>query len=170
MADNEDKYVVLGRVSGLFGVRGWIKVFSETEPREGIVRYNPWQLQVRNEWRTVAVEAGQRHGKSVVAKLAGIDDRDAAAALAGATIAILRSQLPAAHADEIYWAELEGMSVRTEAGVEFGMVDHLIETGANDVLVVKGERERLIPFVRDQVVKTIDRDARVLIVDWDPEF
>ncbi|HEX7030409.1 MAG TPA: ribosome maturation factor RimM [Gammaproteobacteria bacterium] len=170
MAEREDKRVALGRVSGLFGVRGWVKVFSGTEPREGILDYSPWQLRVRGEWRSVKVEAGKRHGRNVVAKLAGVDDRDAAAALLDAEIAVSRGQLPKAAGDEIYWTDLEGLAVRTEAGVELGTVDHLLETGANDVLVVKGERERLIPFIRDQVVKQVDLDQGVLIVDWDPEF
>lgn len=170
MAEQEDKRVVLGRVSGLFGVRGWIKVFSGTDPREGITGYSPWQLRIRDEWRDMKVEAGQRHGNNVVVKLAGIDDRDAAAGLLEAEIAVFRSQLPRAKAEEIYWADLEGLSVRTDAGIELGVVDHLIETGANDVLVLKGERERLIPFIRGQVVKQIDLDRRVLVVDWDPDF
>ena len=170
MADIEDKRVVLGRVSGLFGVRGWLKVFSGTDPREGIIGYSPWQLCIRNEWRSVTIEAGQRHGKNVVVKLAGVDDRDAAAALLDAEIAVWRSQLPTAEAGEIYWADLEGLSVRTVAGVELGTVESLLETGANDVLVVKGDRERLIPFVREQVVKQIDLDGRILVVDWDPDF
>ena len=171
MSDTETQRIVLGRISGLFGVKGWIKVFSETDPREGIVEYSPWQVGLRGEWRSMKVEAGQRHGKNVVAKLEGIDDRDAAAALAGAEIAILRDELPAAKAGEIYWADLEGFSVRTVEGVLLGTVDYLFETGANDVLVVKdGKRERLIPFVRGQVVTDIDLDERVIVVDWDPEF
>jgi len=170
MAEQEDKRVVLGRISGLFGVRGWVKVFSSTEPREGIIEYNPWQIRVRDEWRSVKIEAGQRQGKSVVVKLEGVDDRDAAASLMDAEIAVKRSDLPATEAGEFYWADLQGLSVRTETGVELGTVDHLIATGANDVLVVKGDRERLIPFVREQVVKQIDLDRQLLIVDWDPDF
>lgn len=170
MAEQEDRRVVLGRVSGLFGVRGWVKVFSGTDPREGILDYSPWQLRVRDSWRDMKVEAGQRHGNNVVVKLSGVDDRDAAAALLEAEIAVWRKQLPRAKDDEIYWTDLEGLSVRTEAGLALGTVDHLLETGANDVLVVKGERERLIPFVRGEVVKQIDLERRVLVVDWDPEF
>ena len=170
MAEPTEKRVVLGRVSGLFGVRGWVKIYSETDPREGIVSYSPWQLRVRNEWRDIEVESGQRHGKSVIAKLKGIDDRDAAAALIDAEIAVSRSQLPKADEGEFYWADLEGLAVRTIEGVELGTVSHLIETGANDVLVVKGERERLIPFIREQVIRTIDLDQGLLVVDWDPDF
>lgn len=166
---NNDR-IVLGRVTGLFGVKGWVKVFSDTDPREGIVKYSPWLLNQGSDWRSVNVEAGQRQGKTIVAKLAGIDDRDAAAALIGAAIAVPRGRLPPAAPGEVYWADLEGLAVKTVAGVELGLVSHLIETGANDVLVVKGERERLIPFIREQVIKTIDLDQGVLVVDWDPDF
>lgn len=145
-------------------------MFSATAPREGIVDYNPWLLKLGDEWKSFEVESGRRHGKTVVVKLAGIDDRDQAALLCNAEIAVRREQLPAAKADEIYWADLEGLAVRTVDGVELGRIEHLIETGANDVLVVKGERERLIPFVREQVVKSVDLETGTVTVDWDPEF
>lgn len=170
MSDTEDKRVVLGRISGLFGVRGWLKIFSDTVPREGIVEYNLWQVRVRDEWRSMQVEAGQRHGKNVVVKLAGVDDREAATSLMGAEIAVNRADLPTPAAGEYYWADLEGLAVRTESGIKLGTVDHLVATGANDVLVVKGERERLIPFIKEQVVKAVDLEQQVLVVDWDPEF
>lgn len=170
MTDQVEKRIVLGRVSGLFGVRGWVKVFSETDPRQGIAAYSPWQLRLQGDWKAIEVESGRRHGKSVIAKLRGIDDREAAAALLDAEIAVWRSQLPAAAEGEFYWADLEGLAVRTAEGVELGAVSHLIETGANDVLVVRGERERLIPFVRGQVVKTVDLERGLVVVDWDPEF
>lgn len=168
--ERDNNRIVLGRVTGLFGVKGWVKVFSDTDPREGIVKYSPWLLKQGGDWRSIKVEAGQRQGKTVVAKLAGINDRDAAAALIGAEIAVPRDRLPPAAPGEVYWADLEGLAVRTESGIELGMVSHLIETGANDVLVVKGDRERLIPFVREQVIRNIDLDQGVLIVDWDPDF
>lgn len=166
----EDRRVVLGRISGLHGVKGWVKIFSHTAPREGIAGYTHWQVRRGSEWHAMEVENGRRHGKNVIVKLAGVNDRDAAAALHDAEIAVWRSQLPPAGKDEIYWADLEGLDVRTIDGIELGTVSHLVETGANDVLVVKGERERLIPFVRDQVVRTIDLEAGILEVDWDPDF
>ncbi|HLU61448.1 MAG TPA: ribosome maturation factor RimM [Gammaproteobacteria bacterium] len=169
MTDNGNR-IVLGRVTGLFGVRGWVKVFSNTQPREGIANYSPWQLRLGNEWRSFVVEQGQSQGKGVIVKLEGVDDRDAAAALMGADIAIWREQLPPPAEGEIYWADLEGLEVVTVAGQALGRVSHLLETGANDVLVVRGERERLIPFVRGQVVTEIDLDGGRLVVDWDPDF
>lgn len=158
--------VVLGRVTGLYGVRGWVKVFSETEPRENILRYAPWY--VGDELREVA--EGRRHGKGLVARLEGCGDRDAAAALIGREIAIRRDQLPPPSPNEFYWADLEGLAVRTLDGQSLGAVSHLFATGANDVLVVRGDRERLLPFVWEQVIHEVDFDARLIRVDWDPEF
>jgi 16S rRNA processing protein RimM len=163
-------WVVLGRVSGLFGVEGWVRVLSHTEPREGIVHYNPVFLKWLGEWREFRIEAGRAHGAGVVMKLIGCDDRDQAAALVQAEIAVRRAQLPPPAPDEYYWADLEGLRVVTLAGVELGAVSHLLATGANDVLVVRGERERLLPFVRDQVVVEVNLEQSLLRVDWDPDF
>lgn len=166
-----EKLVTLGHVSGLYGVRGWIKVYSDTDPREGILRYSPWYLDRGRGLETWEVEQGRRQGRNVVAKLAGCDDRDAAAELLKATIAVRREQLHDRLAPgEYYWTDLEGLEVVTTGGTSLGRVDHLFETGANDVLVVKGERERLLPYIWDQVVKEVDLDNRRMVVDWDPEF
>lgn len=163
-------WVVLGRVSGLFGVNGWVRVFSHTDPREGITRYDPVFLNRQGEWREFKIEAGRAHGAGVVLKFAGYDDRDQAAALLQADMAVRRAQLPPPAPGEYYWADLAGVRVVTLDGVELGTVSHLLATGANDVLVVKGERERLLPFVRDQVVVEVNLEQRLLRVDWDPDF
>lgn len=170
MAERSEDLVTLGRISGLFGVRGWVKVYSHTEPRENIVHYSPWRLRLGSGWREFAVADGQRHGKGVIARLDGVDDRNAAAALVGAEVAVRRDQLPPLGEDEYYWSDLEGLEVITIDGWHLGRVDHLLETGANDVLVVHGDRERLIPFVRPDVVTAVDLDAAVIRVDWDPDF
>jgi len=158
--------VVLGRITGVYGVRGWVRIFSDTEPRENILRYSPWYVD--GEPRKVA--EGRRHGKGLVARLQGCDDRDQAAALVGREIAIRRDQLPPPSADEFYWADLEGLRVETLDGVALGEVSHLFATGANDVLVVRGERERLLPFVWGPVIADVDFGAGLIRVDWDPEF
>ncbi|ROR29825.1 ribosome maturation factor RimM [Inmirania thermothiophila] len=165
-----ERLVVLGRVSGLYGVRGWVRVYSYTEPREGILRYDPWYLGHGGRWRRMDLVGGRRHGKGVVAALAGVADRDAAAALMGAQIAVRRSQLPPPAEGEYYWADLIGLEVRTVEGTPLGKVADLMETGANDVLVVRGERERLIPFLPGQVVRRVDVAGGLLEVDWDPGF
>jgi len=166
-----DDYIVVGRINGLHGVRGWVKVFSHTQPRENILNYPIWHLKRQGEWIEAVLEDGRPQGKGIVAKLKGCDDRDAAAALMDTTIAISREQLPQARPDEYYWADLEGLKVSNLDGVELGVVDHLLATGANDVLVVKqGKTERLIPFVQGQFVKNIDLAAGQMTVDWDPDF
>lgn len=164
-------YLNAGEISGVFGVKGLVKVFSFTEPRENIVRYSPWLLQKNDQSWEVKVLSGQRHGNVVVAELENIGDRDAALALMGAKILIRKQQLPKPKPGEYYWADLIGLAVKTESGVMLGRVDHLLETGANDVLVVSdGEHERLIPFLQQQTVLQIDLDAGLMIVDWDPDF
>ena len=163
-------WVVLGRVSGLFGVNGWVRVFSHTEPREGIIRYHPVFLKRQDEWREFRIEAGRAHGAGVVLKFAGCDDRGQAAALIPSDIAVHRAQLPPPAPGEYYWADLEGLRVVTLEGAELGVISHLLATGANDVVVVRGERERLLPFVRGQVVVEVNLEQRLLRVDWDPDF
>lgn len=164
-------YLNAGQISGVFGVKGWVKVFSFTQPRENILQYSPWLLQKNNQISEIKVIAGQRHGNAVVAELEGVSDRDSAAALMGSEILIRRQQLPKPKAGEYYWADLVGLTVLTESGVDLGKVDHLLETGANDVLVVvDGETERLIPFLQQQTVLNIDLDGGKMIVDWDPDF
>ena len=171
MESKRDEYIVVGRISGLYGVRGWVKVFSHTQPRENILSYATWYVNRQGTWVAASLEDGRLQGKGIVAKLKGCDDRDAAAALMESTVAIRREQLPNAAPGEYYWTDLEGLRVRNLDGVDLGEVDHLLETGANDVLVVKqGETERLIPFVQGQFVTNIDLATGEMTVDWEPDF
>lgn len=148
-----------------------MKVFSFTEPRENILRYSPWILRKNSQTREIKVRGGQRQGNTVVAQLDGIADRDAATALIGWQILIKKEQLPKPKPGEYYWADLVGLKVETREGVPLGVVDHLLETGANDVLVViDGETERLIPFLQQHTVLNIDLNAASMVVDWDPDF
>lgn len=148
-----------------------MKVFSHTQPRENILNYSPWLLIKNGKGEAFKVVDGYRHGNAVVAQLEGIDDRDAAAALMGREIRIRREQLPKPKSGEYYWADLVGLRVENAAAVYLGVVDHLLETGANDVLVViDGEIQRLIPFLQNHTVISIDLDAKQMVVDWDPDF
>ena len=148
-----------------------MKVFSFTDPRENILRYSPWILQKNKQTREIKVIGGQRQGNNVVAELEGIADRDTALALMGWQILISKQQLPKTQPGEYYWADLVGLKVETQDGIKLGVVDHLLETGANDVLVVlDGETERLIPFLQQQTVLSIDLDVGLMVVDWDPDF
>ena len=160
----------VGEISGVFGIKGWVKIFSFTAPRENILGYSPWLLKKGSEIKQVDVLAGQLQGKSLVAQLDGVTDRDQAAALIGWSIFISQSQLPKAAAGEYYWSDLIGLKVETVEGIQLGVVESLLETGANDVVVIQGERERAIPFLQGQTVISIDLDAGKMIVDWDPEF
>jgi len=162
--------VVLGRISGLFGVQGWVKVYSHARPRESIVDFPQWFLGGPGAWQPIGVVKGRKHGNGVVAQLDGVDDRDQAAALMGRDIAIPRDALPATASDEYYWIDLIGLQVETEQGDDLGRIVDMVETPANDVMVVRGERERLLPFVQGQFVKSIDLKAGRMVVDWDPEF
>lgn len=162
--------VVLGRIVGVFGVKGWVKVKSFTEPAEGILDYGAWRLMGQGVSRgTVRALEGRRHGTLVVARLEGVADRDAAAAFAHCDIAVPRAELPEPGRGQFYWADLEGLEVVTTEGVALGRVDHFVETPANAVMVVRGERERWLPLVPKHL-KSVDLDAGRVVVDWDPEF
>lgn len=163
------RFVTLGRIVGLFGVHGWVKVYSHARPPEAILTYSPWRVGKGAAFRELKLAAGRPHGRGLVARLEGCTDRDQAAKLVGSEIAVALSQLPAPKPGQYYWAQLEGLKVVNLAGQELGTVSHLFETGANDVLVVKGKREQLIPYTRD-AIRNVDLDAGVLRVDWDVSF
>lgn len=159
--------VLLGRIVGLFGVKGWVKVFSYTEPREAVLEYKSWLLGRDDDWQSVELAEGKRHGKSVIARLQGVADREAAAALVGSDIGVSRDRLPEPGEGQYYWADLEGMAVVLKDGTELGKVAYVMATGANDVLVTEGPDERLIPFVKDKVVLGVDIASGVITVDWE---
>ncbi len=167
---SEQQHISVGKISGVFGIKGWVKVFSFTDPRENILTYSPWLLKKGDETKTVNVVDGQLQGKTIVAQLTDINDRDQAASLMGWVIFITQDQLPKAAKGEYYWSELIGLNVETIDGVQLGVVDSLLETGANDVIIVQGERERVIPFLQGQTIINVDLDAGKIVVDWDPEF
>lgn len=162
--------VVLGRVVGVFGVKGWVKVKSYTEPVEAILDYGAWQLVGPGASREpVRPLEGRRHGNLVVVRLEGVDDRDEAAGLAHRDIAVPRAGMPPPGPGRYYWADLEGLEVVTTEGTGLGRVDHFVETPANPVMVVRGDRERWLPLVPG-CLKSVDLDAGRVVVDWDPEF
>lgn len=170
MAEQAERQVIVGRIVGLYGVKGWVKVRSYTDPPTNILEYSPWQVHTAEGCESLELSDGRAHGAGIVARLGNCADRDQAARLLGADIAVDRDQFGPAETGEYFWVDLVGLRVVNREGVELGTVDRLFETGANDVLVVRGERERLIPFVMDQVVIEVDLQRRILTVDWDPEF
>ena len=172
----EPEKIILGRITGVYGVKGWVKVFSYTDPMESIVDYNPWFLRPEGRkkapWDRVKLKAGKRQAKTVIAKLEGCNDRDQSQGLIGREVAIDAAQLETLQgADEYYWRDLIGLKVSNTEGIDFGEVKSLIETGANDVLVVSdGERERLIPWLMQDVILSVDLQQGQIEVDWDADF
>jgi 16S rRNA processing protein RimM len=165
-----EQHISVGKISGVFGIKGWVKVFSFTDPRENILTYSPWLLKKGDQIKPVNVVDGQLQGKTVVVQLADIDDRNQAASFMGWDIFITQDQLPKAAKGEYYWSDLIGLQVETIDGVQLGVVDSLLETGANDVIIVQGERERVIPFLQGRTIIKVDLEAGNIIVDWDPDF
>ncbi len=163
-----DKLLALGYISAVHGIKGWVKVHSWTRPMEAILDYQPWLLG--EDKRPVKIIDGRKQGKGLAALLPGYDDREQAATLVGLQIFVGRDQLPATAKDEYYWSDLEGLDVHTTKGEVLGRVERLMETGANDVLVIRGEREHLVPFIQGQYVTRVDLEAGLIEVDWDPEF
>jgi len=169
--------LVVGKIVGAYGVRGWVKVHSFTDPKENIFDYQPWYLKTDQGWVPVKLTTGRPQGKGLVAQLDGETDRTRAEArFLGREIAIARSGLPQLEQGDYYWRDLIGLRVRTTEGVDLGKVTSLMETGANDVLVVRGDnhsldrQERLIPWVPDEFVTEVNSADGFMVVDWDPEF
>lgn len=164
--------IPVGRISGLYGVKGWVKVYSYTESRENIVKYNPWLIQLNGQWQSVELESGRRHGKGVVVKLSGFDDRDQVVGLLDAEIAINRSQLPPPKKGQYYWIDLIGLEVVNTQDEVLGEIVKMMPTGANDVVVVQGQEgeEVLIPYVRDMYVLEVDLEQKRMVVDWQVDY
>ena len=176
MVDHSD-LVVVGRICGVYGVAGWVKVYSYTDQQMQILKYKPWFLHQGDRYHEVVMLEGRKHAKGIIAHLKGIDDRDQAAELVNAEIAINSDQLPKLPKGEYYWADLKGLIVETESGDVLGEVTDIFQTGANDVLVVKPEKNKeqdsediLIPYIEEQVIKLVDLEQNKMIVDWDPDY
>jgi 16S rRNA processing protein RimM len=167
---SQPRLIEVGRIIGAFGVNGWVKVRSLTRVAEDILDYSPWVIESGGYAGQHRVLASRIQGSVLTVRLEGIDDRDAAIALRGAVISVPRKAFPPALPGEYYWADLVGMDVITESGCLLGKVSGLMETGANDVLEVRGDRNRLVPFVRDQYIKDVSFEEGRIVVDWDPEF
>lgn len=164
----ERKIVQIGHISGVHGIKGWVRLHSLTEPRESIFEYQPWLLGESRE--EVGIQQGKKSGKHLIALLENVDNRDQAENLVGLAVAVYRDQFPELPGTEFYWMDLVGLSVQTTDGRDLGTIERMLATGANDVMVVQGERERLIPFVRGQYVKSVNLEDGILVVDWDPDF
>jgi 16S rRNA processing protein RimM len=169
--------LIIGSIGAPYGVKGWVKVNSFTQNKDSIFDYAPWHISLSQGGNQVLkVDQWRYHAKSLVTKLEGVEDRNAAELIKNAQISIEASQLPELDND-FYWKDLVGMQVITDKGYEMGVVKDMFETGANDVMLVKakindafGQKERLLPFLHDSVVLSVDKDGKIITVDWDPAF
>ncbi len=173
----EEKQIILGKVGAVYGIKGWLKIHSFTDETEAILDYFPWSLKLGNNTQTVEITDWRKHNKVLIVKVAGIDDRDDAQAFVGSEILTNEAALPELSQDDFYWRDIIGMSVVTNKGYDLGVVTDMMETGANDVLVVKAnlndgfsKKERLIPYLFEQVVKSVSLENKQICVDWDPGF
>ena len=178
-SDDSKEKILLGHITGVIGLQGWVKVHSDTNPRDNITGYKRWWLKQSDGWKQWKVSGGRPQGKTIVAKLDGVSTPEEAAVLIGSTIAVDRDEMPALSSGEYYWADLTGMLVKTVDGIEIGPVLRLFETGANDVVVVSdqrpdygdgGESEVLVPWVVPDVITEVHTENRTITVDWDPDF
>jgi len=179
MSARDTVYITVARIGAPYGVRGWVKLHSYTEQALNLLDYDPWYFRVEDGtagsppaevYLEAPVTEAREHGKGIVAHFRGCDDRDAAMRLRGREIFIRRDQLPEPDEGEYYWVDLVGLEVKTLQDVSLGVVQEMMATGANDVMVVKGERQRLIPYVMDHVIKQVDLDGGTIRVDWDPDY
>ena len=171
-----EQLLTIGRVQSAYGIKGWVWVYANTEPTSNIFAYSPWYMQLGQEWREVQVLEWREQGKGLVAHFKGSDDRNAAEALHGAVIWTAKSNLPDLPDGDYYWSDLIDLDVWTVDGQLLGQVHSLMETGANDVLVVRpivgsiDQTERLIPWIPQQVVTGVDIVNKRVTVDWDIDF
>lgn len=167
--------IVIGKIGAPYGVKGWVKITTYTDEIQGVFDYSPWLLGDGKKEYTV--DHWKTHNKGVVAKLIGVETRDDAESIKNLDVSIKAEMLPELADDDYYWRDLVGMQVMTDKGYNLGVVKELFETGANDVMLVKanlndafGQKERMLPFLREQVIKEVDMQAKTITVDWDPGF
>lgn len=165
-SNETESNVIIGKITGVYGIKGWVKVLSYTRPKQNIQQYPNWLLLHDGEQIEIAVMECKSHGKGIIAKLDGIEDRDDAIKLQQADITIHRSELPELADGEYYWHDLMGLSVIDQNNVNLGKVIDIVETGANDVFVVSGNKRRLIPWVMDIYIKEINIGSKEIRVDW----
>jgi len=156
-------YVVVGKIGTSFGIKGWLKVTTFSDQ---LLDYSPWYITKDPGWQEIKIEDGREHGRGLIVKLSGLNNPEQAKLLTGKLIAVKRSQLPALKKNEFYWNDLLGLTVVNQQGETLGTVSYLMETGANDVLVVKKDKEYAIPYLPD-VIKQVDLEKRIIYVDWD---
>jgi len=169
--------IVIGKIGAPYGVKGWVKITSYTDELDGIFSYTPWLVGQEGNTKEIVVDQWRTHNKGLVARLVGVETRDDAESIKNLDVFIKAEMLPELAGDDYYWRDLVGMQVMTDKGYSLGVVKELFETGANDVMLVKanlndafGQKERMLPFLREQVIKEVNMQAKTITVDWDPGF
>ncbi|HYF98434.1 MAG TPA: ribosome maturation factor RimM [Coxiellaceae bacterium] len=165
----DNSFLILGKVGRTYGIKGWFHLISFAETEANLLQQATWYLKDHNQWQAFELEAQRPHGDGYIAKLKGYDTPEATRLLTNREIGIPRTELLDLPEDEYYWSDLVGLEVYTVEDVHLGKVTQLLATGANDVVCVQGERERMIPYI-DSVIKEVDLEHKRLVVDWDPEF
>lgn len=168
--DKSSDWVVVGRFGRTHGIKGNIIVHSFTEPYDNIKHYAPWYAFISRQWQPIKLSHVDVKAKHIIAQVEGYETLEQVSTLTNVDIAIERVRLAELPADEYYWHELVGMQVVNLAGEIFGDVSAILPTGSNDVLVVQGEKRYLIPYLLEQFILKIDRDKRLITVDWDIDF
>ncbi len=161
--------MLVGTINGLFGVQGWVKVFSYTQPRKNILSYKPWCIKVDGQWQTLEITNGREQSKTIVIKIKNIDNREQARIVIGTDVYIDRHQLPKLKKNKYYWEDLIGLKVVNQSGFVFGKVQNLMDTGANHVLIVHGEKEHLIPYIKP-FLREVNIKKKQILVDWHEDF
>ena len=160
---------MVGKINGLFGVNGWVKIFSHTEPRKNVLNYKPWKVKISGKWQELEIQNGREQSKTIVAKIKDVDDRDKARAYIGLDIYIERSQLPKLEDGKYYWDDLIGLEVINTENISLGKIINMFDTGSNAVMVSKSTKEHWVPFIEPYLIK-VDLDNKQVLVDWDEDF
>ena len=168
--ENNANWVVIGRFGRPHGIKGFVTVHSFTDPRDNILRYTDWHVYLNNKWQAIKLLCVETHSKAIIAQVEGYPERESVTRLTNAEIAVQQEQLAELEPGEYYWHQLIGMSVVNQKGEPFGSVIEILPTGANDVLVVQGEKRHLIPYLPGQYVLEINNSQRIITVDWDLDF
>ncbi len=167
MKNTDQNFIIIGKFGSTYGIQGWIKVQAYTEFGADILEYLPWSLLRNRAWTPIQIESGKTYGNGIIVKLQGINTPEEARFLTGLAIGIPRSRLPRLKENEYYWSDLVGLTVINQRGETLGKVINLMETGSNDVLVVKGDKEHAIPYLPGKVITRIDLDKQEIHVDWE---
>ena len=166
---SDEKKLLVGKINGFFGIKGWVKIFSYTEPRKNILSYQPWYIINNGNYEILEITDGREQSKTIVAHIKGIDNRDLSINLIGQDLYINQDQLPTLDDGKHYWYELDGFKVINQNQTNLGVVDYLVDTGSNNVIVTKGEKEHWIPYI-EPFLLSIDKDNKEILVDWDEDF